>query len=165
VIYTRSGRVDAGVALAERGVAQAERMGRLGRLALIVAHLGEAYFFAGRHRDAAVQAERALRLADEHGERGNQVYANRLVGLVAAEDHPPRVEEARRHLNAAVALGELLETRPLVARCQLALGRLARRLGEESTAQRHFDKAVALLEAMQMRYWLDRLALDRVSPE
>jgi hypothetical protein len=54
--------------------------------------------------------------------------------------------------------------RPLVARCHVALGRLARRLGEGDTARRHFDTAVPMLELMQMRYWLDRLVLERVSP-
>jgi tetratricopeptide (TPR) repeat protein len=165
VIYSRSGRIEAGIELIQRGVAQAEHMGRLGRLSLIVTHLGEAYFFAGRHREAARQAERALRLAIEHRERGNEVYAERLIGLVAAEGQPADAEAARGHLTAALALAESLGMRPLAARCHLALGRLARRLGDEDTARAHLDVAVPLLEAMQMRYWLDRLALDRISPE
>ena len=86
------------------------------------------------------------------------------MGLVAAEDDPPLVEVARHHLGAALALAETLEMRPLVARCHLALGRLARRLGEADTARRHFDTAVPPLESMQKRYWLDRLVLERVSP-
>src|SRR5262249_44820624 len=85
-IYARSGRGDAGIEPAERAVAQAEHMGRIGRLSLIVTHLGETYFFSGRHGEAAVQAERARKLAVEHGERGNEVYAGLLAGLVAAED-------------------------------------------------------------------------------
>jgi class 3 adenylate cyclase/tetratricopeptide (TPR) repeat protein len=165
VIYALSGRGDAGVELAERGVLQAERMGRLGRLSLIVTHLGEACFFAGRRADAGRQAERALALAIERGERGNQVYAHRLAGLVAAEDDPPRVEAARHHLGQAVDLAGTLGMRPLAARCHLALGRLARRLGDGAAARPHFDTARALLETMQMRYWLDRLALDRIGPE
>src|SRR5262249_51834069 len=75
VIYTLSGRPDAGVSMAERAVVRAEDMGRLGRLSLIVTHLGEAYLITGRRRDAAIQAERALQLATDHAERGNQVYA------------------------------------------------------------------------------------------
>jgi tetratricopeptide (TPR) repeat protein len=164
VIYMRSGRADAGIELIERAVAQAERMGRVGRLSLIVTHLGEAYFFAGRRADAIVQAERGMRLAVDHGERGNQVYAGRLLGLVAAEDDPPRVEVARHHLGAALTLAETLGMRPLAARCHLALGRLARRLGEADTARTHFDLTVPALESMQMRYWLDRVVLERVSP-
>jgi class 3 adenylate cyclase/tetratricopeptide (TPR) repeat protein len=165
VIYTLSGRAAAGVELAERAVAQAERMGRLGRLSLIVTHLGEAYFFAGRRADAAHQAERALALAVERGERGNQVYAHLLAGLVAAEDEPPRVEAARQSLSLALVLAGILGMRPLAARCHLELGRLDRRLGDTAAARPHLDAARALLESMQMRYWLDRLMLDRIDPD
>jgi hypothetical protein len=146
-------------------VAQAERMGRLGRLSLIVTHLGEAYFFAGRRADAACQGERALALATERGELGNQVYGHRLIGLVAAEEEPPWVGAARHHVGLALALAETLGMRPLTARCHLALGRLARRLGDMPAARPHLDTARALLESMQMRYWLDRLALDRIGPD
>jgi hypothetical protein len=55
--------------------------------------------------------------------------------------------------------------RPLAARCHLALGRLARRLGDLAGARPHLETARDLLEAMQMRYWLDRLRLDKVSPD
>jgi class 3 adenylate cyclase/tetratricopeptide (TPR) repeat protein len=164
VIYTLSGRAAAGVELAERAVAEAQRMGRLGRLSLIVTHVGEAYFFAGRRADATREGERALRLALERGERGNQVYAHRLLGLIAAEDEPPRVEAARHHFGAALALAEALGMRPLIARCHLGLGRLERALGHADAARRHLAAATALLEVMEMKYWLDRLALDRIGP-
>ncbi len=165
VIYTLSGRPEAGVELAERAVAQAERMGRLGRLSLLVTHLGEAYFFAGRRADAARQAERALVLATERGERGNQVYAHRLIGLVASEEDVSEAEKARHHLFEALALAEKLGMRPLAARCHLVLGRLGRRLGDAAGARPHLDTARELLEAMQMRYWLDRLRLEKVGPD
>ena len=164
VIYTLSGRAAAGVELAERAAAEAQRMGRLGRLSLIVTHVGEAYFFAGRRADAAREGKRALQLALERGERGNQVYAHRLLGLIAAEDEPPRVEAARHHFGAGLVLAEALGMRPLIARCHLGLGRLERRLGDAAVARRHLEAATALLEAMQMKYWLDRLALDRIGP-
>src|SRR5574341_1553001 len=37
-------------------------------------------------------------------------------------------------------------------------------LGDMPAARPHLDTARALLESMQMQYWLDRLALDRISP-
>ena len=139
-------------------------MGRLGRLSLIVTHLGEAYFFAGRHADAAREGESALRLAVERSEQGNQVYAHRLLGLIAAEDEPPRVDIARHQFGAALALAEPLGMRPLIARCLLGLGRLERRLGHADAARSYIDAAAVLLKAMQMKYWLDRLGLDQVGP-
>jgi hypothetical protein len=90
--------------------------------------------------------------------------AHRLLGLIASDDESPRVEAARHHFGAALALAEALGMRPLLARCHLALGRLARRLGDADAACVHLGAATALLEAMQMRYWLDRLALDRIGP-
>jgi class 3 adenylate cyclase/tetratricopeptide (TPR) repeat protein len=162
VIYVLSGRAEAGIALAERAVAQAERMGRLGRLSLLVTHLGEAYFFVGRRADAMREAERALRLATDRGERGNQVYAHRLAGVVAGEENPPETDAARRHFGRGLDLAETLDMRPLAARCHLGLGRLARRLGDTAAAGPHLETARALFEAMQMRYWLDRMALDRI---
>ena len=162
ILYSLSGRASAGVDLGERAVAEAGRMGRLGRLSLIVTHLGEAYFFAGRHADAGREGERALRLAAERGERGNQVYAHRLLGLIATEDEPPCVDAARHHFGAALALAEPLGMRPLIARCLLGLGRLEHRLGHTDAARGYIDAAALLLEAMQMKYWLDRLGLDPV---
>lgn len=164
VIYTLSGRAAAGVELCERATAEAERMGRLGRLSLIVTHLGEAYFVAGRRVEAAREGERALRLALERGERGNEVYAHRLLALIAAEDEPPRVEIGRHHFGTALALAGALGMRPLIARCHLGFGHLERRFGHADVARRHLDVATALLEAMQMKYWLDRLALDGLGP-
>jgi tetratricopeptide (TPR) repeat protein len=140
-------------------------MGRLGRLSLLVTHLGEAYFFAGRPAEAASQAERALVLATERGERGNQVYAHRLIGLVASEQELAKAEMARHHLTEALALAGKLGMRPLAARCHLALGRLLRRLGDLAGARPHLATARELLEAMQMRYWLDRLRLEKVGPD
>jgi class 3 adenylate cyclase/tetratricopeptide (TPR) repeat protein len=164
VIYTRSGRAAAGVELVERAVAEARRMGRLGRLSLIVTHQGEAYLFAGRREDAEREGERALQLALERGERGNQVYAHRLLGNVAAESDPPRVDVARRHYGAGLELAEALGMRPLLARCHLGLGRLERHLGHDEAASHHLGAATELFEALEMKYWLDRLALDRVGP-
>jgi len=49
---------------------------------------------------------------------------------------------------------------PLVARCRLGLGRLARRAGDADTAARQLDAAAALLHELGMTYWLERVDLD-----
>ncbi len=164
VVYALSGRPDAARELGERAVAEGERMGRIGRLSLIVTHLGEIHLFGGRLEAARRHAERALDLARERNERGNQVYALRLLGVVLGEDTPPHEEAARRFLVEALALAERLGMRPLMARCHLSLGRLERRLGETKTAAFHLDHAVGLFRALDMQFWLARVALDRVTP-
>ncbi|HET6369432.1 MAG TPA: AAA family ATPase [Pseudomonadales bacterium] len=166
LVRALGGRAAEAVELAAQGVARAERMGRLGRLSLIATHLGEVQLLAGRLDEAAEQGRRALSLARTQNERGNQVYALRLLGLVASETPPAdrdavaRHESAARYFDEALALAEGLGMRPLVARCRLGLGRLARRAGDTGTAARHLDAATALLHELGMTYWLERVDLD-----
>jgi hypothetical protein len=84
--------------------------------------------------------------------------------VALGEDTPPQGEAARRLLAEALTLAERLGMRPLTARCHLSLGRLERRLGETDAAARHLDHAVALFRALDMQFWLARVALDRVAP-
>src|SRR5216683_3090291 len=79
IVYALTGRTAEALDLAERAVRQAQSMQRLGRLSLIATHLGEVRLLAGQ--PAAAEA---------HQERGNMVYALRLLGLAAAEKQPPR---------------------------------------------------------------------------
>ena len=46
--------------------------------------------------------------------------------------------------------------RPLLGRCQLALGRALNRAGERAAARGPLEEAAALFTGMDMRFWLDR---------
>ena len=164
VVRALDGRVAEAVELASQAVARGERMGRLGRLSLIVAHLGDVLVSAGRLGEAVTQGRRALALARHHKERGNQVYALRLLALAIGEAPAPDLQAARAHGEEALALADTLGMRPLAARCHLVLARLARRAGDEDAAGRHRERAESLLHALGMTYWLERADLDRVGP-
>jgi tetratricopeptide (TPR) repeat protein len=164
VVYALTGRMAEALDLAERGVRQALGMQRLGRLALITAHVGEVRLIAGEHAAAVAEGRRALALADAHRERGNKVYALRLLGLAAGEATPPDVEAARGHYTEALALAGELGMRPLAARCHLGLGRLAARAGEASVAAKHLTEAREGFRSMQMTFWLERLGDDLAGP-
>ncbi len=164
VVYALSGRTGAAMELAREAVTRAEEGGRLGRLSLIVTHLGEVCHLAGQPEEAATRARWALELARKRKERGNQVYALRLLGLVAAEREPADVETAKQYFLEALNLAERLRMRPLLARCHLGLGRLYRRFGEADPAEHHLAAASRLFDSMGMTFWLGRLALDRVCP-
>jgi class 3 adenylate cyclase/tetratricopeptide (TPR) repeat protein len=164
VVYALTGRTAEALDLADRAVRQAQRMQRLGRLALIITHLGEVQLLAGRPAAAEAEGRRALALAEGHKERGNMVYALRLLGLAAAEQDPPDLERARVHHAEALALAGVLGMRPLAARCHLGLGRLARRRGDAAGAHKHLAEARALFQEMAMTFWLERLGLDQIGP-
>ena len=87
-------------------------------------------------------------------ERGNQVYALRLLGKVAV--YSPELDSARaeEHLGRAISLAEELGMRPLRARCHFLLGQLARAAGTAAAAD-HLRTAAALFHEMNMRYWLE----------
>jgi tetratricopeptide (TPR) repeat protein len=119
--------------------------------------LGEAQMLAGHLEEAHVLAERALAHAREHQEHGNQAYALRLLGDIAARRDPPEGEPAVAHYQQALALAEALGMRPLVAHCSLGLGTLYARLGQWEQARTELGAARNLYQAMDMTFWLPQV--------
>jgi len=109
---------------------------------------------AGRLAEAHALAERALTLAHEHQERGNEAYALRLLGEIATHHDPPEVEEADASYRQALALAEELGMRPLVAHCYHGLGTLYLKLRRLESARANLSQALELFRAMQMAFWL-----------
>jgi tetratricopeptide (TPR) repeat protein len=122
VVYALPGRMGRALELGEQAVARAEATGRLGRLALIATHVGEVQLLADRLAEAEAWGRRALDLAHGHKERGNQVYALRLLGLVSSERSPIDPDAARARFEEAIALAAELGVQPLLARCHLGWG-------------------------------------------
>ena len=122
--------------------------------AAYVIWLGEAYLLAGRLDEAYTQAQRALEFSCAHQERGNEAYALRLLGEVAAQHHPPQGERAEAHYRQALALAEALGMRPLQAHCHRGLGTLYHKTDRPEQASIELSNAVALYRAMEMTFWL-----------
>jgi hypothetical protein len=93
-------------------------------------------------------------LAREHQERGNEAYASRLLGEIAAHRDPSESTLAEAHYQQALVLAEELGMRPLVAHCHLSLGRLTLRLGQKERAHVELTTATNLYRAMEMSFWL-----------
>jgi tetratricopeptide (TPR) repeat protein len=149
--YALSGRVAEALpvlelAAAGRGVGQA----------LQAASLSEGYLRAGRMEGASQAAQRALALARDHKERGNEAWVLRLWGEIAAERDPPDLEKADDHYRQATALAQELGMRPLVAHCHLGLGRLYSRAGQHEQAREHLTTATTMYREMDMQFWRDQ---------
>jgi DNA-binding winged helix-turn-helix (wHTH) protein len=108
----------------------------------------------GRLEETHTLAERALVLAREHQERGNQAYALHLLGDIAAHREPPQVGQAEAHYHRALALAEELGMRPLQAHCHLGLGFLYARIDQREQARTELSTAIDLYRAMDMALWL-----------
>jgi tetratricopeptide (TPR) repeat protein len=150
--YALSGRLAEGLPLLEGAVQQQERIKQMTGHALRLASLGEAYLLNGQRGEALTLASRALALAREQKERGNEAYALRLVAVAAAGE-PDEHAEAERHFRLAMALAEELAMRPLLARCLLGLGHLHTARGERRAAGVTLRAAADLLRPMDMGMW------------
>jgi class 3 adenylate cyclase/tetratricopeptide (TPR) repeat protein len=162
--YTLSDRVADAVTLLTQAMEQTTSPDMAGFQALCRVPLGEAHRLAGRLEEAHDFAQHALALAREHRERGNEAYALRLLGEIAAQHDPPDNPVAQSHYQQALALADDLGMRPLVAHCHLGLGVLASKRGMAVQAHSELSAAVALYQAMEMQLWLSQAgaALARV---
>jgi tetratricopeptide (TPR) repeat protein len=153
--YALSGHLAEALPLLEQAVklvAARQQMG--GNYPLWVAHLGEAYLLAGRLEDAHLLAEQALARARDCKQRGDEAYALRLRGEIAAQRAPLEVESAVAAYQQAIVLAEELEMRPLLAHCYLGLGTLYSKAGRWEQARTALSVALALYRAMDMTFWL-----------
>jgi tetratricopeptide (TPR) repeat protein len=153
-VYTLGGRVADAVPLLTQATEQATAMERVDFQALCRLSLGEAQVLASRLEEAHALAERALAHAREHQERGNQAYALRLLGDIAARRDPPESAPAAAHYRQALALAEELGMRPLQAHGHRGLGTLYAKIGRLEHAHAELSTAIALYRAMDMTFWL-----------
>ena len=129
-------------------------MERIDCQALCSLSLGEAHLLAGRLAEAQALAEQALAHTRVHQERGNQAYALRLLGEIAARREPPEDDRAGDDYRQALALAEELGMRPLQAHCHRGLGTLYALTGQQEQARAELSAAIALYRAMEMTFWL-----------
>jgi hypothetical protein len=92
-------------------------------------------------------------MAREHGHRGSEAWALRLLGEIALHQGHPDVATAEAHYGAALALASELGMRPLVAHCHLGLRKLHRRTGKREEAQEHLTTATTMYREMDIGFW------------
>jgi class 3 adenylate cyclase/tetratricopeptide (TPR) repeat protein len=163
--YTLGGRVDDAVPLLTQAMEQTAAPEPVAFQALCRLSLGEVQVLANRMEEAYALAEQALAHAHERQERGNEAYALRLLGDIAARRDPPRSEPAVTHYQQALTLAEELGMPPLQAHCHHGLGTLYSQLGQREQACAVLTAAIDLYRAMDMTFWFPQAeaALVQVS--
>ena len=112
--------------------------------------------YRGRSHDAIAAAQRGLEWTRERHERPNEAWNLRALAEATAQATPPDFALANQLCQEAAAQAEQLGMRPLVARCHLDLGRLARRTDQRERAREHLTTATTMLREMGMRFWLEQ---------
>jgi class 3 adenylate cyclase/tetratricopeptide (TPR) repeat protein len=153
-VYTLGGRVADTVTLLTQALEQSTVMGRVEDKAPCGLSLSEAQMLTGRLEEAHALTEHALALACAHQERGNQAYALRLLGEIAAHRTPPEIEPAEASYQQALALAEELGMRPLQAHCHRGLGTLYATTGQQEQARTALSTASEMYQSMDMTFWL-----------
>jgi tetratricopeptide (TPR) repeat protein len=154
--YSLGGRVADAIALLTQALEQLMAMTSTQTFFETICRLplSGAYLLEGRLEAAQALAERVLALSRAHQERGNQAYALRLLGDIAARREPPEAAQAEVHYQQALALAEELGMRPLVAHCHLGLGTLYAKTGQREQARAELSTAIELYRDMDMTFWL-----------
>jgi class 3 adenylate cyclase/tetratricopeptide (TPR) repeat protein len=150
--YTLSNRADDAIAVLKEAVDDAAGMDLMVDQALRLAHLAEAFLRAGRVDEAARMAHRALDSAINYNERGAHAWTEWILGEI--HSHLAGPEPAETHYRKCIELATLLEMRPLLAHCHLALGNDYRRARKDKRARQHLATAVDLYRALEMPFWL-----------
>ncbi len=152
--YILSGRVADAVVLLTPVLEQTRATDMTIFQALCHLPLGEAHLLAGHLEEAQVLAERTLAFTRAHRELGNQAYALRLLGEIAARRDPPEVDLAAAHYQDALALADELGMRPLQAHCRRGLGILYAKASQREPARAELSTAIAMYQSMEMTFWL-----------
>jgi tetratricopeptide (TPR) repeat protein len=153
--YALSGRVSEGVALLEEAASRSAAMRLMPTHAWNVTMLAEAYLLAGRREDATRDAQRGLAMARAHKQRWLEAEGLRILGEILASAERPDTQAARADFEEAARIARDLDLRPLLGRCLLASGTLARRAGDGG-AREYLSQAAALFREMGMRSWLEQ---------
>jgi hypothetical protein len=119
-----------------------------------VTMLAEVYLLAGRHEDAARDVQRGLAMARAHKQRWLEAEGLRILGEIRASAERPDTHATRADFEEAARIAHDLDLRPLLSRCLLVSGRLARRAGDGG-AREYLSQAAVLFSEMGMRSWLE----------
>jgi hypothetical protein len=142
--YTLGGRITDAVPLLTQAMEQTMATEMVHLQALCSLPLSEAH----------TPAERTLKLARAHQERGHQAYTLHLLGEIAARREPPERDQAHDYYCQALALAEEPAMRPLLAHCHCGLGTLYATTSQREQARAELETAIDLYRAMDMTFWL-----------
>jgi class 3 adenylate cyclase/tetratricopeptide (TPR) repeat protein len=151
--YALAGRFEKAVPLLDKADEQSKVPGRRAGWALRLTWLGHSSLLRRQIATAQDQAQRAITLAREAGERVFEAWAQKLMGDLSQEMAVNRTE-ALNHYAAGSALAKELKMLPLKAHIDLSLGRLSSRENAAAEAFSKISESLKCYREMDMRFWL-----------
>jgi tetratricopeptide (TPR) repeat protein len=153
--YAVAGRRGEAMTLLTLADERAKAVGMVWR-SLTGAQLIQGFLLIGKRQEAAWLASRALESSRRHSQRSREALALYVQGEIASAANPIKFEDAEALYRAANTIGHELKMRPLLAHCNVGLGKLYRRSGDLRPAKEHLNDGVAMMREMEMGLWLER---------
>jgi class 3 adenylate cyclase/tetratricopeptide (TPR) repeat protein len=154
-----NGRSAEGLPHLARGAALQAEAGIRGTLSVFWNRWALGLLEAGQVQEAGRTAHRALELAQAAGERAYMAEA--LEVLAGIDSESGDMVSGRDRYQRALDLATSLQMRPLAARCDLGLGRVARRAADLTRARAHLARAAEEFRALGMLGSLGRVEAER----
>ena len=152
-VLNLSGHIDDAIALHGEAAQFAESKGVYAFAPQVLALLGDAHGRAGRIEEARTIGERAVQLARQLGQRGDEAWALYIAGNLCRYSGCINANAARDSYQQALALAQELDMRPLEAQSRVALGELTKETGCRQDASEQFGIAIAMFRDMGMPSW------------
>lgn len=153
-IFNFCDRIPDAIALFEKAHQFAQSNNLVGFLQPELAWLAHAYSRAGRAEEAINLGQRALDLARQYGQRGNEAWTLYVIAEIYAA--LPQQDMARESYRQARVLAAELGLRPLEGQCLLRIGRLASGLGDCDEGKQQISKACRMFREMGIRTGSDQ---------
>jgi tetratricopeptide (TPR) repeat protein len=153
--YAVAGRRGEAMTLLTLANERAKAVGMVWR-SLTGAQLIQGFLLIGNRQEAAFLASRALESSRRHSQRSREALALYVQGEIALAENPVEFENAESSFRAANIISDELKMRPLLAHCNVGLGKLYRRTGDLRLAKEHLNDGVAMMRQMGMGLWLER---------
>jgi class 3 adenylate cyclase/tetratricopeptide (TPR) repeat protein len=153
IAYALAGRPAEAISLHEEAIRLQEEAGALVNRGHWWTNLGEALLRAGQTEEARRAGQEGLKFARAHAEQAQEASSRWVLGEVAACQTPLARTEAETQLREAARLAETLGLKPLLGRCWMSQGVLARKLGDPEQAKTYLEKAVALFRSLGMTWF------------
>ena len=121
--------------------------------------LGRAPLLLGRLDEARSLGDRAIESSPRH--HGFASHALHLLGDIATHRDRFDAERGEAHYREALALAEPRGMRPLVAHCQLGLGKLYAHTDKREQARDQLSTAATMYREMDMRFWREQAEAEQ----
>jgi tetratricopeptide (TPR) repeat protein len=156
--YALVGRLDEAGKMLDMAVDLSRRMGLTYGIAWSTCNLGFLTHMKEDYARAIELAREALALSVQHGHRGVEVTARRLLADALCQEDESGLAESRTAAEQALNDAEALELQPESGHCHMTLARVLDRSGDPEGAQSHAHAAKEIFDRVGMTSWSERAA-------